>query len=186
MRAAWERFGHDERPYTMQDLRAILRDMTGDSAFVEEFFGKYVEGREVPDFQRLLGRAGYTLRPAAPERPWIGLTSVAFEAEGARLTGPSLIGTPLYDAGVGTGDLIVEIGGRPVGNEADLTAAVASHSPGTRVPIRYRQRGEERQTELTVMADPRLEVVPGETAGGAASAGAREFRAGWLESRVPR
>jgi predicted metalloprotease with PDZ domain len=58
------------RPYTLQDARDRLAEASGDRAFADEFFDKYVEGREVPDYARLLHRAGYLFKKRAGG--WIG------------------------------------------------------------------------------------------------------------------
>jgi predicted metalloprotease with PDZ domain len=184
MLAAWERFGREERPFTAADLRALLATFTGDSAFAADFFGRYVDGREVPDYAALLGRAGYLLRPAAPGRPWIGTPAVVGENGGLRIAGATLIGSPLYEAGVGPGDLIEEIGGVAITTEAALQTALAERRPGERVRLGYLQRGERRAVEITIGEDPRLEVVPEEAAGAAATTEALRFRNAWLGSRA--
>ena len=66
MRALWRvhgkpsaaRPGYVAKPYTLEDARARLAEMTDDRAFADEFFSRYVEGREVPDYAQLLAPAG--------------------------------------------------------------------------------------------------------------------------------
>jgi predicted metalloprotease with PDZ domain len=73
MRALWARFGrsadrrpgHVESPYTLADLKAVLAEVSGDSAFAAQFFARYIEGRDVVDYAQLLSRAGFVLRPRA-------------------------------------------------------------------------------------------------------------------------
>jgi predicted metalloprotease with PDZ domain len=73
MRALWARFGRPTSPrtgyvaspYTLIDLRQALAEVSGDAAFATQFFAAYIEGRDVPDYTRLLGRAGLVLRPKA-------------------------------------------------------------------------------------------------------------------------
>jgi predicted metalloprotease with PDZ domain len=73
MRALWAVFGRSaarkpgyvESPYTLADLRRTLADVSGDAAFATQFFADYIEGRDVPDYARLLGRAGFLLRAGA-------------------------------------------------------------------------------------------------------------------------
>ena len=42
----------------MQDLRDVLADVSGDRAFADDFFDRYIQGREVVDYEPLLARAG--------------------------------------------------------------------------------------------------------------------------------
>ena len=63
------------KPYTLADARARLAEVSGDRAFADEFFDKYVEGRDVADYARLLLRAGYVLRKRNPGAAWLGSDS---------------------------------------------------------------------------------------------------------------
>ena len=80
--------------------------------FADEFFDRYIEGREWPDFAALLSPAGYVLQSMAPDRGWIGDVPVAPVdgglAVGHGRGGRTLVpfGTPLYDAGVDLDDVI--------------------------------------------------------------------------------
>ena len=76
MRALWERFGRPganvpgyvETPYTLDDLKSVLGSVAGDAAFAQDFFARYVEGHEVLDYARLLGRAGILVKSNAGRR----------------------------------------------------------------------------------------------------------------------
>ena len=58
MRAMWRvhgkpggtQEGYVDRPYTIGDAEHRLVDITGDRAFAHEFFSRYIEGREVVDY----------------------------------------------------------------------------------------------------------------------------------------
>ncbi len=70
MRALWTRFGRSAAsrpgyvasPYTLADLRTTLAEVSGDAAFATDFFARYIEGRDVVEYSRLLLRAGFLLR----------------------------------------------------------------------------------------------------------------------------
>src|SRR5689334_5873377 len=69
MRAMWKVHGRPaaapgyvEKPYTLADARARLAEIT-DRAFADDFFNRFIEGREVPDYAKLLAVAGVTVRP---------------------------------------------------------------------------------------------------------------------------
>jgi predicted metalloprotease with PDZ domain len=74
MRLLWTRFGRPvsrtpglvARPYTEDDVKAALAEITGDRRFAADFFARYIEGHDVADYARLLGRAGFVLRRAGP------------------------------------------------------------------------------------------------------------------------
>ena len=52
--------------------------------------------------------------------------------------------------------------------------------PGESVSIKYSQRGKTRDTTLTAMENPQVEVVPYEAAGKTLTEAQRNFRASWL------
>ena len=80
MRAMWIAHGKPggpspglvAKPYTLKDARDRLAEVSGDRRFADEFFEKYIEGREVPDYGRLFARAGLVLRKRNAGAAWAG------------------------------------------------------------------------------------------------------------------
>src|SRR5687767_249556 len=66
MRALWQKHGkpggktpgYVDNPYSVADLKAALAAVSGDAAFADDFFARYIQGRELVDYQRLLDRFG--------------------------------------------------------------------------------------------------------------------------------
>ena len=84
MRAVWQRFGRTPSepgmvatPYTIADLEAVLAQVSGDRTFARDFFARYVEGRELVDYARLLKRAGLIVRRPQEGRPTMGSIQLA-------------------------------------------------------------------------------------------------------------
>jgi len=183
MRELWRAHGKPERPYTMDDVVAALARVTKDRAFAEDFFRRYIAGREVVDYGALLAHAGLLLRKANPGKATIGAATIRYDDGQATIVSPTLIGTPLYDAGLDRGDRILRIAGRPVTSAQDLEAALAGRKPGESVAIEFEQRGRTRTATLTLAEDPRLEIVTFERAGRPVTSEIRKFREAWLGSR---
>jgi predicted metalloprotease with PDZ domain len=191
MRALWQRFGKPAsplpglvaRPYSLSDLRDVLADVSGNRAFADEFFDKYVEGRDVVDYTRLLDRAGFSLRRTSLNAAWVGV-SMQQTAEGltvgGRIGGLVPFGTPAYEAGLEQGDLIRTIDGRPA--TLDAWDALRRRKPGERVSLGVVHRGGVAHTATVVLgADPSLEI---RDLGQAMTEQQRSFRAGWLGPRT--
>src|SRR5436305_560634 len=78
---------------------------------------------------------------------------------------PVYRGTAAADAGIKVGDTIVSVNGKPVGNRAELAAAIKPFKPGTELSLGV-QRGEavetaklmvpERDMDIFVAGEPRL------------------------------
>ena len=194
MRLLWQRFGRPggavpgvvDRPYTQADLRAALAELTGDQAFADDFFDRYVEGHEVIDYAPLVARAGLVLRPRAPGQTWLGSPSLSFGRGGGQLTTPAGFGSPLYDAGVERDDVLVSLDGRSLSSARRLETVLGDLDDGARVTLVYSRRGEMLTTRLTLEADPRLELLSAEQLGRRPTPEQQRFRDDWLGSKVGR
>jgi predicted metalloprotease with PDZ domain len=191
MRLLWQKHGKPgtkvpgfvSSPYTLRDLRLLLAELTGNPAFANEFFDRYIEGREVADYARLLGRAGYLLRPRNPDAAYAGSLQLQTAQEGVLVIGLTPFETPAYAAGIDFGDTIVTIDGVP----ATLAAwnNLSSRKPGDEVPITIRRRGGTTvDRTLKLVADPEMQVVPQEQTGTPLTPEQQAFRAAWLVSRA--
>jgi predicted metalloprotease with PDZ domain len=192
MRAMWTTHGKPggsqpglvAKPYTMADARARLAEVSGDKAFADDFFTRYIEGTEKVDYSRLLEKAGFLVRPAAPGRASLGQIRGDARGDRLRLGGPSIVGSPLYAAGLDLGDEIVAIGDSKVSSPADIDKALASHKPGDEVSIVFVRHGAEKKASARLVDDQRLEIVPFEKAGRALTDAHKKFREAWLASKV--
>lgn len=190
MRAMWRGYGTaqtdqtPQRPYTLDDLRTTLGTVAGDTAFAGDFFRRYVTGREVMDYARLLAPAGLLLRRANAGKAWVGDVALRFEGGRPVVATQTRIGTPLYDVGVDAGAAIDAIDGHGVGSQAEWDAVLATHRPGDQIEIAFTTRGEARRGRMALVEDPTLEIVTFESVGRAVTPEVSKFRESWVGSRV--
>jgi predicted metalloprotease with PDZ domain len=186
MRAMWRVHGKPggpqpglvARPYTLQDARERLAEVSGDRAFADEFFTKYVEGREVADYARLLGRAGILFRKRNPGTAWAG--SVVVDGTG-RITELVSWGSPAHKAGLDEGDVITAIDSTPLSTSHTWQTALKAHKPGERMSVTVKRRdGATATVSVPLGEDPTMEAVPIESAGGTLTAEQKAFRDAWL------
>ncbi|TPG38960.1 M61 family peptidase [Sphingomonas koreensis] len=185
MQHMWQRNGAQAdyapaKPYTPQDLQDGLAEVTHDPAFAKSFFDASIRGSALPDFAPLLAPAGLVLRAANPDQGWLGASRVKAADGALTLDQIPFPNSPLYTAGVDRGDTILTIGNAKIATADDWQAALAAVKPGAHVRIAYRNRGGEHQATLTAVADPTIEIVPTEAAGGTLSASQQAFRDAWL------
>lgn len=180
MREMWRAHGSPEVPYTVDDIEAALARVSGDAGFAADFFRRFVRGSNVPDYRTLLSAAGILLAPVRPGEPTLGPLQASEGDDGVSVDGATLVGTPLYEAGVDRGDVILAVGGRSVRTPEALERAIEGRAPGDAVEIRYRSRGEERTASVALAEDASL--------GGTAVPAARldraqaAFRTAWKEA----
>jgi predicted metalloprotease with PDZ domain len=170
LRALYEEFAKRGRNYTPADFQRAAERAAG--AGLEEFFRRYVRGRDELDYDAALARAGLRLdtsstsagRPA-PEEAYLGAT---YAGDGEQVVGRTVVpgtlvvktvpaGTPAYEQGLNAGDEIVAVDGyRPprdplATSDASriardfINARLAEKRPGEQVAITV-FRGDELRT----------------------------------------
>ena len=192
MKALWARFGRpgQKEPgtvstaYSIDGLKETLATVSGDRNFANDFFSKFVEGRQLVDYTALLARAGLVMRKRAPGRPFAGQVQLAGGGSALRVTELVQWESALYKAGVAEEDQLVNLDGTALTSMANWEQALLRHKPGDRVPLRFvRRSGETVNTALVPDEDPRIEVVPMEKIGGILTDDQKRFRESWLSSQ---
>ena len=195
MKALWVRFGRPGQnepgkvstAYSIDGLKETLATVSGDRNFANNFFTRFVEGREVVDYARLLERAGLVLRKRAAGRPFAGQVQSTAGGSALRVQGLVPWQSALYKAGVAQDDQLVNLDGTDLTSMANYDQALARHKPGDRVPLRFvRRSGETVNTTLVLDEDPRIEIVAIEKLGGMLNDDQRRFRESWLSSQQER
>jgi predicted metalloprotease with PDZ domain len=194
MRALWARHGRPGQktpgmvatPYTTDDLKAVLAEVSGDPRFAQTFFARYIQGHDVVDYGPLLARAGLTLKKRNPGAAFFtGSPQLTFEGGGgARVTAQVPFDSWMYKAGIERDDLIISIDDVKLTTAAALEELLGRHKPGDQVRIRFVRRGGETLNGILVLEeDPRIELVPVEQSGDTLTAAQKQFREQWLGSR---
>lgn len=184
MRAMWARYGKNEVPYTLADLQTVLGDVTGNAAFAKDFFERYVNGREIVDYEALLAQAGFAVVRERPGHTWFGASFDDHPDGGAVVTSEPLIDGPLYVSGIGKGDRILSMDGQPVTGAAYLIAAADLLVPGDSVEVDFSQAGVTKHATVRLTQDPTVVVVPYESIGRKSTTAMKAFRKKWLGSLV--
>ena len=184
MRAMWQTYGkpggsregYVDRPYTIGDAEETLAAVSGDRAFAHDFFAKYIEGRDVADYGRLLARAGFTLRKREAGRAWLGDVRLQ-SRDGARVATLVAPNWPVYATGLEQDDELREIDGQRINGDTDVSAVLGRHKPGDRIAITFVDRtGRAKTATIALAENPQLEVVPADSPTDAQKA----FRDAWL------
>jgi predicted metalloprotease with PDZ domain len=207
MRAMWLAHGKPggpspaiiAKPYTLKDARDRLAEVSGDRRFADEFFDRYVEGREVPDYAALFARVGLVLRKRNAGAAWAGVFPQQFgggrgrrgggsEPPAGGLTIPGLLdwGTPAFKAGLEEADTVTSFDGKPIGSLDDFQSVLRAHKPGDQVPVEFRRHGVAHRTTITLAEDPAMEVVTLESTGGTLPPDQKAMRDAWFASKQRR
>ena len=190
MRALWDKHGragtrtpgYVETPYTIDDLKSALASVSRDAAFADDFFARYILGREIVDFRSLLSKAGLVLRLRAPGQAFAGSLRTQDSQSGVRVTDDVPFGSPAYATGLDREDIILSLGGTRIAATTDIDRALMTRKPGDSLQIVYERRGERITSVLKLIENPTLELVPAEEAGQTLTDVQRKFRESWLSS----
>ena len=188
MRAMWRVHGKPGgpapglvgRPYSVNDVRDRLADVSGDRAFADDFVARYIRGREVVDYATLLARAGVALVRRNPGRAWLG--DVGFD--GTRISTLVPWGSPAFVAGLEQDDVVTAVDGKSVANAQQIQEALAAHKPGDTIALAFNRRSGPATAAVTLQEDPALTATLVEaTPGGRLRPEEKAFRDAWLGSR---
>jgi predicted metalloprotease with PDZ domain len=184
MRAVWLKHGKTEVPYTIPDLQNILAKLTGNASFADTFFKQYIYGTEKNDYKSLLANAGLLLQKAQPRNGWIGNINLISRNDQLTIMGNTIIGTPVYKAGLDMGDVLLKADGQTITDAKMLTDLASGKKPGDQIRIDYQNRTGAHQTVVTVAENPTLEVVTFESANQSLTPQQEAFRKSWLSSKI--
>ncbi len=180
MRAVWQKHGKPGIPYTLDNLQKVLAEVSRDSGFAQSFFDRYVDRSDVLPYEELLAQAGFLLRQVNPGKPVIGYARLRAGDHGVTIGSGTIIGSPLYVAGLERGDRITSVDGKALSRVKDLSDILSGHKPGDSVDIEFESRGGRMHEALVLQEDNRLDVVTYEGAGLDLTDVMRRFRQDWL------
>jgi predicted metalloprotease with PDZ domain len=183
MTVVWKKYGRSETPYTIEGLQQTLAETTHDVNFAKNFFDKYVNGHESFDYAPVLAKAGFVLKKEFAGMAWIGIQ--AYKKDNTlTIANNTVIGTPLYDAGLDIDDQILSIGGQNINSETELNTLLQSYRPGQKLPIIFIHRGTQKISEIQIAESPRMTITSFEKEGLKLTDEMISFRKKWLDTKV--
>lgn len=147
----WEKYGKTEIPYSNRDIQATLAEYAGED-FAEDFFSKYVFDSQVPDYENLLATVGVNFGKANAGKASLG-TPIQIENGIGTLRGNAVVGSPIYKAGIESGDEILSIGGKSLSDAENVDEILSQYKPGDKVDIIFKRWGEEKTAKVELGED---------------------------------
>jgi predicted metalloprotease with PDZ domain len=184
MRTMWREHPDIDQPYTLADLEKTLGEATGDTEFAGDIFRQHIYGKQPMPYAALLAQAGLALRKAHPGKVWLGTQRLDYVSDSVEIGSNTLRGSPLYNAGIDTGDRVTSWGGKALKNASQLSDWLEKRKPGDRVELKVSSRGQSKKAELVLAEDPTLELITFEHSGQPVTPEITGFRQNWLRSRA--
>jgi predicted metalloprotease with PDZ domain len=152
----WNKFGKDELPYTIQDLKQTLATYTNNT-FSNQFFDHYIYQSDLPSFDALLQKFGVILATPSKEQATFSVMLTMRNNQIMVGTNP-LKGSGLYEAGISINDRITAIDQIPVSNLTDINNYLMTKKPGDQITLEYQRWGVSKSTHVKLDADNRFQV----------------------------
>ncbi|MER3428800.1 MAG: peptidase M61 [Pyrinomonas sp.] len=181
MRYLYAEFYRKGRNYTPEDFKAACEKMAARD--LDEFFRRYVRGRDELPYDSFLEAAGLRLetkRSSSEPRAYLG---AQLAQEGDRLVVRTVrVGTPAYDQGLNAGDQIIALDGKRISLES-FNARLEERKPGDRIRLTFFRADDLRTLEIALGAAPEdeYEIAPVE----APSEAQRQIYRAWLGAPFP-
>jgi predicted metalloprotease with PDZ domain len=181
LRALYTDFFKKGHGYTAEEFQKTAEAAAGKS--LDDFFRKYVRGREEIDYNGVFNGIGLQLDavPVSAEQAFLGAETTQ---QGERLTVTAVPSdTPAYEQGLNTGDQIVAVDGIR-SNQAFLQSAIAAKKPGDKLRLTVFRFDEMRTMEITLSGKVSTEyrLTPVQNPGG----DQKRLYQGWLRSSLVR
>ncbi len=183
MQAMWMRFGKTGLPYDLATMQETLATVTN-KTFAADFYAKYINGHEAPDYARLLSNAGYTLTNSEAGKVSLGINWQSNGQGRLAITNSPLKGTPAYLAGLDMGDEITELDSQPVKNTSDINTYLQSKKTGETVTLSFFHRNHPKQRKLVLGEEAKYTLVPFDQLDKQVTTNMKKIRDSWFSSKV--
>ncbi|WMI66506.1 PDZ domain-containing protein [Aestuariibaculum sp. YM273] len=144
MKLVWNKFGKQEKPYTVEDLHNTLNEYAGET-FGSHFFKNYIYKSDMPEMKGLLSSVGVILTQELDKAAF----GVSVNDEGF-ISKNTIIGTAAYNAGLEEGDKILKVNETGFTSAKDFNALIASLKPNDSIQIEYERFGVPKQINVTL------------------------------------
>ncbi|HET9402782.1 MAG TPA: PDZ domain-containing protein, partial [Candidatus Acidoferrales bacterium] len=155
MRLMYSRYALPKPGFTPEDaVRAATEVAATD---MSDFFRRYISGKEIPPYEKILGYAGIEIQNgASANRAYFGLgVGRARNPQGSLTIGNVADGGPAQAAGLDRGDVIISINGHAI-DASSYAQAIAAAKPGDSVVFTVSHLGAQRDVTVRPSIDPRF------------------------------
>jgi predicted metalloprotease with PDZ domain len=146
MRYLYEEFAKKGKNFTPADYQKVSEMMAGKS--LDDFFAKYVRGREEIDYNSILSGFGLMLNTGSGrEQAYLGATTA--DVNGRLTVRNVAAGTPAFEQGLNSNDEIVAVDGFRA-NQTFLQSVIAEKKPGDKLKLTVFRFDRMREIEITL------------------------------------
>ena len=155
MRLMYSRYALPKPGFTPEDAVRAATEIAG--ADMSDFFRRYISGKEIPPYEKILGYAGIEiLNGAAAGRGYLGISVGRARNPQAGLTISNVVAdSPAQNAGLDRGDVIAAVNGHAI-DPASYQQLIANLKSGENVVFTVSRPGWQHDVTVRASADPRF------------------------------
>ncbi len=159
LRYLYEEFSKKNRNFTPSDFQAVCERMAGQS--LNNFFVRYVSGREEIDYDSILGGVGLRLNVDRENERRAYLGADIAESNAVLTVRSVLAGSPAYEQGLNFNDQIVAVDGYKASNSF-LSSYIGNKQPGDSIKLTVFRFDRLKEFDIRLGSDPRgdYSIVP--------------------------
>ena len=149
MRVLYNDFYKRNKNYTPQDFQKTAETIAGVS--LNDFFAKYVRGRDEIDWNAAFAPFGLRLETRRPNAKPEAFLGANFAPTANALTVSNVpAATPAYEQGLNANDQILAIDNYKITTQAELNQRLADHKSGDKVKLTFYRFDRLRELEITL------------------------------------
>jgi predicted metalloprotease with PDZ domain len=146
MLALYNDFYNKGNGFTTEDMISVVNRLSGKD--YHDFYRRYVGGVEVPDYDEILGYAGYRLKKSSIKVPSLGF-STKMSPDGPQVERVTP-GSPAEQAGLTADDILVSIDGLEVTRRFFLLQQHLTQKIGQSVPVIVKRSGQQKTLQVRI------------------------------------
>ena len=155
MQLIWQKFGVPAQTYELSDLKITLAQYAG-ADFANFFFESFIYNAQQPNYQKGFENVGISYEIQNSTTPFFG-AKVSKIGSNFTLVSNPLEGTSSYQAGLSSGDIIIEIDGEKIGAETSFDRFISSHHyPGQAINLLIERHGKIKSIDLEFNPYPQI------------------------------
>jgi predicted metalloprotease with PDZ domain len=181
MQFVWKKHGKVESPYHVRDIQAALGEFVS-PAFANAFFDKYIHHSELPDFKKLFESMGLQYAKAKAGKSILG-AQLKKTDKGIAISSYTKTGSPVYKAGLESGDIITQVDGITYENVDSLNNSISRIAPGKSITINFKRLNAELTTKVLLVEDPNMQLKMFEDVGLKPTTLQLKRRTDWLSEK---
>lgn len=151
MKLMYTKYGKTETPYTIENIFLTLTEYSGRS-LTDDFFEDYIYKSTKPDYKKLLGQMAIYLK--SDKKGYIGASLTWSKSGLATLSDYSIVGSPIYIAGLEKGDVLISVDNKSFSSFLELRDILTTKI-GKKTSVNFRRNGREKSVMLRVEESPK-------------------------------